>query len=38
MSSDLVMALNMLWQGMIGIFAVMIIIALIVYILSKITN
>lgn len=38
MNSDLIDAINMLWQGMIGIFIVMIIISLIVYILSKITH
>lgn len=31
-------AVNILWQGMLGIFIVMIIISLIVYILSKITH
>lgn len=38
MSTDLIQALNMLWQGMAGIFVVMALIAFTVYILSKIKN
>lgn len=38
MSSTVMDAVNMLWQGMLGIFIVMIIISLIVYILAKITH
>lgn len=36
--SDLFHALTLLWQGMTGIFVVMIVISLIVYLLSKITS
>ncbi len=35
MSENLVNALNFLWQGMLGLFVVMIVIALIVYGLGK---
>ncbi len=38
MSSNVMDAVNMLWQGMLGIFIVMIIISLIVYILAKIAH
>ena len=38
MNSNVIDAVNMLWQGMLGIFIVMIIISLIVYILAKITH
>lgn len=37
-NSDVIQAINMLWQGMLGIFIVMIIISLIVYLLAKITH
>ncbi len=35
MSENLIMALNMMWQGMAGLFVVMIVIALIVVGLTK---
>lgn len=35
---DIAAALTMLWQGMVGIFAVIGVIALIVYVLGKIAN
>lgn len=35
MSADFIQALNIMWQGMAGLFIVMIIIALIVYFLGK---
>lgn len=38
MSTTLMLSINMLWQGMSGIFIVMMLIALTVYILSKITK
>lgn len=37
-SPEVIQSANILWQGMLGIFIVMIIISLIVYILSKITH
>ncbi|MBS7316484.1 MAG: sodium pump decarboxylase gamma subunit [Clostridiaceae bacterium] len=38
MSYDLIASLNIMWQGMLGIFVVMIIISLIVKLLAKITK
>lgn len=38
MSYDLISALNVMWQGMLGIFVVMILISLIVKLLAKITK
>ncbi|MDD6283734.1 MAG: sodium pump decarboxylase gamma subunit [Oribacterium sp.] len=35
MSANLLQALNIMWQGMAGLFIVMILIALIVYFLGK---
>ena len=35
MSEALIRSLNMLWQGMLGLFVVMVLIALIVYFLGK---
>ena len=35
MGENLISALNMLWQGMAGLFVVMILIALIVYAMGK---
>lgn len=37
-NKDLFHALTLLWQGMTGIFVVMIVISLIVYLLSKVTS
>ena len=38
MEQNLITALNMMWQGMLGLFVVMIIIAAIVYFLGKYLN
>lgn len=38
MDMDLYIALQMMWKGMVGIFAVVIVIALIVFIMQKIDN
>lgn len=38
MTYDLIAALNVMWQGMLGIFVVMILISLVVKLLSKITK
>lgn len=38
LSPDIITALDMMWKGMLGIFAVIGIIALIVYFLGKIAN
>lgn len=38
MSENFVQSLNMLWQGMLGIFVVMALIAVTVYVLSKIIS
>ena len=38
MSYDLIASLNIMWQGLLGIFVVMIIISLIVKLLAKITK
>ncbi len=38
MSYDLIASLNIMWQGMLGIFVVMIIISLIVKLLAKLTK
>ncbi|MDD6275169.1 MAG: OadG-related small transporter subunit [Clostridiaceae bacterium] len=38
MSYDLIASLNIMWQGMLGIFVVMVIISLIVKLLAKITK
>lgn len=38
MSYDLLAALNVMWQGMLGIFVVMILISLIVKLLAKLTK
>jgi hypothetical protein len=38
MGVELVNALNIMWQGMLGIFAVMIVISLIVRLLAKLTK
>lgn len=38
MSYNLLAALNVMWQGMLGIFVVMILISLIVKLLAKITK
>ncbi len=35
MSANLISALNMMWQGMLGLFVVMAIIALIVFMMQK---
>ncbi|MDO5388707.1 MAG: sodium pump decarboxylase gamma subunit [Clostridia bacterium] len=37
-TDTIIQAANYLWQGMLGIFVVMIIISLIVYLLTKITK
>lgn len=38
MNANLIAALNMMWQGMVGLFLVMIVIALIVVALGKATK
>ena len=38
MSYDLLAALNVMWQGMLGIFVVMILMSLIVKLLAKLTK
>ncbi len=38
MSYNLIAALNVMWQGMLGIFVVMVVISLIVKLLAKITK
>ncbi len=38
MSYNLLSALNVMWQGMLGIFVVMILISLIVKLLAKVTK
>lgn len=38
MSYNLISSLNIMWQGMLGIFVVMILISLIVKLLAKITK
>ncbi len=38
MNANLIAALNMMWQGMVGLFIVMIVIALIVVALGKATR
>ncbi|MDY6305512.1 MAG: sodium pump decarboxylase gamma subunit [Oribacterium sp.] len=38
MNANLIAALNMMWQGMVGLFIVMIVIALIVVALGKATK